>query len=72
MKLIKPSDDNKEELVKVSGYMPVDTKLEVTQADISNIQDEVITNYPNNDILENYNIKLIYEENEYNPSEYEQ
>ena len=71
-KLIKPSDDNKEELVKVSGYMPVDAKLEVTQADISNIQDEVITNYPNNDILENYNIKLTYEENEYNPSEYEQ
>ena len=71
-KLTQTSEDGKKELVTVSGYMPVDTKLEVTQADISNIQDEVITNYPNNDILENYNIKLTSEENEYNPNEYEQ
>ena len=69
-KLIKPSDDNKEELVSVVGYMPADTQIQVTETDIANVQDEIETNYPNKDIIGNYNTKLISSENEYIPSDY--
>ena len=71
-KLTLKTDDNKENLISVLGYMPIDTKMEVTEFDISNIENEIQTNYPDRYIVSNYNVKLISNEKQYIPREYEQ
>lgn len=64
--------EGKNNILTVLGYMPVDTNLEVTEADITNVQEEIYNNYGDKEIIANYAVKLISNEKEYNPSEYTQ
>ena len=67
------SDENNTELITVIGYMPDDIQIEVNEIDMSNInQDEITENFHSSDIIGNYKINLISEEKEYIPYEYEQ
>lgn len=71
-KLTFLTDDGKDELVSISGYMPVETKVEISEADISNVEEEIVTNYPNREIVANYSIKLTNDDSEYVPNKYGQ
>ena len=64
--------EGKNNLLTVLGYMPVDTNLEVIEADITNVQEEIYNNYGDKEIIANYGVKLISSEKEYDPSEYTQ
>ena len=71
-KLTYSKENSEEEIVKAYGYMFADTKIQVAEADISNVTEEITTNYSDWKIGENYNIKLITDEKEYVPSEFGQ
>ena len=66
------NDDNGNEILSVLGYMPNDVQIKVEEIDITNLESEILEKYPNRNIIGNYNIKLIANEKEYIPKEYEQ
>ena len=67
---VKDADDY--ELLSVSGYMPYDAEIEANEIDITNIENEILQNYPNTVVAGNYDIKLISNEEEYIAKDYEQ
>lgn len=71
-KKLNIKDENENELLTVFGYMPSDTQMKIDEIDITALENEISQNYPNYYIIGNYSIKLISEEKEYIPKEYEQ
>ena len=67
---VQDSDDY--ELLSVSGYMPYDTQIQSNEIDISNLENEIITKYPNSFLVGNYDISLISNQTEYIAKNYEQ
>lgn len=64
--------DEEKEILSVLGYMPSETKMNVEDIDLSTIENQIMSNYPNKKISGNYNIKLLLDNKEYNPKKYEQ
>ena len=65
-------DEEDYELLAVSGYMPYDTEIEVSEIDISSLENEIVTKYPNTFLIGNYDINLIFNGEEYIAKNYEQ
>lgn len=60
------------EILEVTGYMPADTSMQVSETNLENVEDKILQNYPNDILIGNYSIKLISGEEEYLPSKYSQ
>ena len=66
------NDEENNEILSVLGYMPIDTQIELNEANIEDLKNDIEEKYPNRSIIKNYDIKLILNEKEYIPKEYEQ
>ena len=71
-KKISFMDEDNYELLSVSGYMPKDAKIDVKEADITEITNRIIARYPESFLIGNYDIKLISNEKEYSAKEFNQ
>ena len=71
-KTINSENSNDTEILSVSGYMPHDTELEVTEVEIDKFKNEISEKYPNHIITENFDIKLMSQQKEYLTEEYDQ
>ena len=71
-KTINSENSNDTEILSVSGYMPHDTELEVTEVEIDKFKNEISEKYPNHIITENFDIKLMSQQKEYLTEEYNQ
>ena len=71
-KKLTVQDSDNYELLSVSGYMPYDTQIQSNEIDITNLENEIITKYPNSFLIGNYDISLISNETEYIAKNYEQ
>lgn len=60
------------EVLEVSGYMLSDTRMQVSEINVQNLEEEIAQNYPDNILIGNYNIELISGEEEYLPKNYSQ
>ena len=65
-------EDKDKEILNVSGYMPLKTEMTVENIDLSTIEKQIESEYPNKKICGNYKIKLLLDGQEYNPQKYEQ
>ena len=65
-------EDKEKEILNVSGYMPLKTEMNVENIDLSTIEKQIESEYPNKKICGNYKIKLLLDGQEYNPQKYEQ
>ena len=65
-------NQDEEEVLSVSGYMPSDANIQVTEAEIESVIDEILEKYPNKTLIGNYDIKIISNEEEYLAKEYSQ
>ena len=65
-------NDDEEEKLCVSGYMPLETQMNVETTDIQELESQIEQAYPDFSIYQNCNIKLSLNETEYNTKEYEQ
>lgn len=66
------TEEDDYELLSVSGYMLYDTEIEVNEADITNVENEILKKYPNTFLIGNYDIKLITNGEKYIAKDYGQ
>ena len=65
-------NENEEQQLSVSGYMPFETQLNVENTDIQQLESQIEQSYPDFSIYEIYNIKLSLNDIEYETKTYEQ
>ena len=65
-------DEEDYEILYVSGYMPYDTEIELNEADFTNVENEIIENYPEASLWGSYDIKLLSNSKEYIAKNYGQ
>lgn len=65
-------DEEDYEILYVSGYMPYDTEIELNEADFTNVENEIIENYPEASLWGSYDIKLLSNSKEYIAKDYGQ
>lgn len=55
---VKDEYDDEFEILAVLGYMPADTTVEVSEEDITDLEEEILTRFPDKTIVADYDITL--------------
>ena len=65
-------NDDEEQQLSVSGYMPLETQMNVETTNIEQLESRIEQSYPDFSVYGNYNIKLSINDTEYKTKTYEQ